>query len=249
MTRVLRLLTGSLAVLLKKLLMNPQLEKLQTILKLKFKDETKLTKSLTHRSFLNENKHQSLESNERYEFLGDAVLELWASQKLFALFPEFAEGQLTSLRSLIVCTENLAKIATNINLGQFILLSRGEETHGGRENLSILADTLESVIGAIYLDLGQKAVDKFLLTFLYPSMEIISKQKIFKDPKSVFQEIAQSKKGITPHYTTLSENGPDHQKVFEVGAYLGDELIAKGTGNSKQKAEESAAIEASKILT
>jgi ribonuclease III len=228
---------------------NPDLKLFQSTIGIKFKDENILLQSLIHRSYLNENKHKSLKSNERYEFLGDAVLELWASAKIFNLFPDFPEGELTSIRSLIVCTQNLAKTASEINLGEYIMLSRGEETHSGRKNQSILADTFESLIGAIYLDKGDKYVDEFLTKFLLPSIETISHQKIFKDPKSIFQEISQAKRGVTPHYLTLKESGPDHQKIFEVGAYLEDELIASGTGNSKQKAEESAAIKATEILS
>ena len=229
--------------------MNPQIQQLQSKINIKFKDESKLFQALIHRSYLNENKNSQLQSNERYEFLGDAVLELWATEKLFNLFPQFSEGILTNLRSLTVCTENLSKVATEIGLGEFVQLSKGEETHKGRTNSSILADTFESLIGAIYLDLGQKSVNKFLEATVGPSITIISQQKIFKDPKSQFQEIAQAKRGVTPHYVTISETGPDHQKTFEVGAYVGDKLIATGSGNSKQKAEESAAISAAKKLS
>ena len=228
---------------------NSHLDTFQKNIGLKFKDQAILTQALIHRSYLNENKHQSLKSNERYEFLGDAILEQWVSKKIFDLFPDFPEGELTGIRSLIVCTQNLAKTATEIGISQYILLSRGEETHGGRYNQSILADTFESLIGAIYLDHGDKYVDKFLNRFLSPGITAISQKKVFKDPKSIFQEISQSKRGITPHYQTLKEIGPDHQKIFEVGAYLDQELIATGTGNSKQRAEETAAITAAKILT
>lgn len=228
---------------------NPLLKSFQTIIGIKFNDENILLQSFIHRSYLNENKNQSLKSNERYEFLGDAILELWVSAKIFNLFPNFPEGELTSIRSLIVCTQNLAKTATQIGLGDYVLLSRGEETHGGRNNQSILADTFESLIGAIYLDKGDKYVDKFLTKFLLPSINTISQQKIFKDPKSIFQEISQAKRGVTPHYLILKESGPDHQKIFETGAYLDKELIATGSGNSKQKAEESAAIAATKKLS
>lgn len=227
--------------------MNSSLE-LQTLIQIKFNDLSRLSQALVHRSFLNENKNSALTSNERYEFLGDAVLELWSSETLFTKFPEYPEGDLTNLRSLVVRTENLAKIATKIKLGDFVMLSHGEETHGGRSNQSILADTFESVIGAIYLDSGFSAAVDFLNRFLLPSLEEISAQKIYKDPKSLFQEIAQAKQGITPHYETISESGPDHQKVFEIGVYLDDKLIAQGSGNSKQKAEESAAIAAYEIL-
>lgn len=214
---------------------------------LKFKNPKILDLALTHRSSLNEN-HPLKESNERLEFLGDAVLETWVSDYLYHHFPSEPEGKLTNLRSQIVRTENLARVSALFDLGKFIHLSRGEETHGGRENISILADTFESVLGAIYLDQGQTAVNKFLTKYLLPSIEIISQQKNIKDPKSTFQEIAQAKRGITPHYETLSESGPDHLKTFKVGAYLENDLIATGSGASKQKAEEAAAINATKTL-
>lgn len=224
-----------------------QLEELQQLIGVKFKDSSKLILALTHRSYLNENRAQK-ESNERSEFLGDAILEYWVSEKLFRLFPTFNEGQLTNLRSLIVCTQNLAEVSGKFNLGSYILLSHGEETHGGRQNISLLADTFESLIGAIHQDQGYPATEKFLNTFLQESIDSLSQKQIYKDPKSQFQEIAQSKKGITPHYQIISEAGPDHQKIFEVGLYLGEDLIAKGKGNSKQKAEEDAAIQAAKII-
>lgn len=224
-----------------------KIDELQKKIAFKFKDPQKLVLALTHRSYLNENR-QLKSSNERLEFLGDAILEYWSSQKLFELFPDFDEGQLTNLRSLAVCTQNLAEVGEKIDLGSYILLSHGEETHGGRKNISLLADTFESIIGAIHLDSGYTAVDKFLNLFLGENIITLSQKNIYKDPKSLFQEIAQSKKGITPHYQTISEIGPDHQKIFEVGVYLEDKLIAKGKGNSKQKAEEDAATKASKII-
>lgn len=224
-----------------------KIDELQKKIEIKFKDITKLILALTHRSFLNENR-QLKSSNERLEFLGDAILEYWSSQKLFTLFPEFDEGQLTNLRSLVVCTQNLAEIANSFELGNFILLSRGEETHGGRKNISLLADTFESLIGAIHQDHGYKTVDKFLTKYLENNITSLSKKNIYKDAKSQFQEIAQSKRGVTPKYLTISESGPDHQKIFEVGVYLIDELIASGMGNSKQRAEEDAATKAAKII-
>ncbi len=214
----------------------------------KFKDQSLKKQSLVHRSYLNENKNEKLSSNERMEFLGDAILEFWISDYLYKKFPDFSEGDLTNLRSLAVCTNNLAKIAKEIKLGEEILLSKGEEKHGGRNNISILADAFESLIGAIYLDSGFKAVCEFLDKTLIPSIRQLSKQKTLKDPKSVFQEIAQDKEGITPNYKTIAESGPDHQKEFEVGVYLNNRLIAKGKGNSKQKAEEDASLNATKIF-
>ena len=220
---------------------------LEQKIKVKFKDPRYLLLALTHRSYLNENK-QLNSSNERVEFLGDAILEYWVSQKLYSLFPDFDEGQLTNLRSLIVCTENLADISTSFDLGSFILLSRGETTHNGRQNISLLADTFESLIGAIHLDQGYPAVEKFLDRFLDKNIQALSEKNIYKDAKSLFQEIAQSKRGVTPKYQLLSESGPDHQKIFKIGVYLGDQLIASGKGNSKQKAEEDAATRAILIL-
>lgn len=225
-----------------------KLLELQSKLDIKFKDIDKLSQSLTHRSFLNENKKNS-ESNERFEFLGDAILEFWISDYLFNMFPKFNEGDLTNLRSLVVCTQNLAKIATNLELGNYVLLSKGEENHGGRTNTSILADTFEALVGAIFLDQGIQQAGSFLKSSLDKSISEISQQKVYKDPKSIFQEIAQAKEGITPNYKTLSETGPDHQKTFEVAVFLCDRLIATGMGNSKQKAEEDASIKATKILT
>lgn len=229
--------------------MNQSLKDLQKLIKYSFKDENKLFQALIHRSYLNEHKDSSLESNERYEFLGDAVLELWSSDTLFRLFPEFNEGKMTNLRSLIVCTKNLYQIALELNLGKFIMLSHGEENHGGRENESILADTLEATIGAVYLDSDIKTVFSLLDRLFKNSLDKLSSQKVYKDPKSIFQEIAQAKKGITPHYQTISENGPDHKKVFEVGVFIGKQQIAIGSGNSKQKAEEDASIKATKLFS
>ncbi len=225
--------------------MNPQLNKLQKIIKYQFQDISFLDQALVHRSSLNEH-HQFQESNERYEFLGDAVLELWISDRIFKKFEKFDEGKLTNLRALVVCTQNLAKISSNFNLGDFIYLSRGEEKHQGRDNQSILADTFEAILGSIYLDGGLSPAFDFLDLFLTSSVEQLSQKDIYKDPKSIFQEISQAKEGITPKYQTISESGPDHQKIFEVGVYLNEKLIAKGTGNSKQKAEEAASINATK---
>jgi len=227
--------------------MNQLLEDLQKLIGHKFKKIDFLKQALIHRSSLNEHK-EFTESNERYEFLGDAILETWVSDRLFKLFSKFDEGKLTNLRALIVCTDNLAKVSTDFNLGKFIFLSHGEENHGGRQNKSILADTFEAIVGAIYLDGGIKPTFKFLDIYLTDSINQFSAQKIYKDPKSIFQEIAQSIKGSTPKYKTLSESGPDHQKKFEVGVYVDDKLIATGMGNSKQRAQEAASISATKLF-
>ena len=229
--------------------MNQNLKDLQAKIGHTFKDENKLVIALTHRSYLNEHRNENLPSNETYEFLGDSILEFWISDKLFRQFPQFDEGDLTNLRSLIVCTQNLSLIASNMDLGSFIMLSKGEERHGGRTNQSILADTFEAILGSIYLDDGITPAFNFLDKTLSQSISDLSSKQIYKDPKSLFQEIAQSKRGITPKYQTVSESGPDHQKNFKVAVYVGQDLIATGSGNSKQKAEEDASIKATKILT
>ncbi|MGI5840796.1 MAG: ribonuclease III [Patescibacteria group bacterium] len=226
----------------------PDTQELEKQIRYQFKDKKKLHQSLLHRSYLNENKQLKLKSNERYEFLGDAVLELWCSINLFRKFPLMPEGQMTNLRALVVRTPNLAQATQSIGLDRHVYLSKGEEKHGGRNNPSILADTFEALLGAIFLDGGLEAAFVFLDTFLIDSLNKLSQQKIYKDPKSIFQELAQSKKGVTPHYETIKEIGPDHQKVFEVAAYLGNEIIASGKGSSKQEAEEKASIKATKIL-
>jgi len=224
-----------------------KIDGLQKKIKLKFKNPQFLILALTHRSYLNENR-QLKSSNERLEFFGDAILEYWVSQKLYSLFPDFDEGQLTNLRSLIVCTQNLAYISSTFDLGSFILLSRGEDSHDGRLNISLLADTFESLIGAIHLDGGYPAVEKFLNRFLDKNIQTLSKKNIYKDAKSLFQEIAQSRRGVTPKYLLISQSGPDHQKIFKIGVYLDNKLIASGEGNSKQKAEEDAATRAILVL-
>jgi ribonuclease-3 len=227
--------------------MTEKLKLLETKINYTFKNPNLLIQALTHRSYLNENRGKKVSSNERLEFLGDAILETWASVRLFNQFPTSPEGDLTNLRSLLVRTESLCQSAVKIGLGDFILLSRGEEAHGGRLNQSILADTFESIIGAIYLDGGPNQTDLFLDQLLLPNFKTIANQKIIKDPKSYYQEIAQNKYNLTPHYLPISETGPDHAKNFTVGVYLGEKLIATGSGNSKQKAEEAAAILATNL--
>lgn len=225
------------------------LKPLLKLLNISFTDKNLLQQALVHRSSLNEYKNNFSVSNERLEFLGDAVLEQWTSQILYNRFPQMNEGQMTNLRSLIVRTENLAKICMDLKIYDYIYLSKGEETHGGRSNISILADTFEAIIGAIYLDGGQTTVDKFLQQTLDESIDQLSGKSQYKDPKSVFQEIAQAKQGITPNYQIISQDGPDHDKKFVSGAYIGDKLIASGSGNSKQKAEEAAALNATQALS
>ena len=218
------------------------LTNLEKNLKVSFKNKCLLTQALTHRSYLNEHP-QAGRSNERLEFLGDALLEAWVSTKLFHLFPDFPEGLLTSLRTAIVRTETLAKIAQKLKLGQFLLLSKGEEAEGGRKNINLLADCFEAVIGAVFCDQGQRGVNRFLNHILLPEIKKISPDEL-KDPKSLFQEIAQEKYKITPTYQILKSEGPDHDKTFWAGVFLEKKKVGQGQGKSKQEAETQAAQDA-----
>ena len=226
--------------------MNPH--PLEKQLGITFSQPQLLKQALTHRSYLHDHRSSHLESNERLEFLGDAVLELWVSHYLYLQFPHFPEGKLTSLRALIVCTQNLAQLALSLNLDQHLQVSQGEAKQHGQKNPAILADTLEAVIGAVYLDLGYPAVDQVLTKLLVDNITKTSQKSIYKDPKSYFQELTQEKCSRTPTYQTLSESGPDHHKIFHSGVYLGTTLVVQGEGNSKQKAEENAAEVATAAL-
>lgn len=207
------------------------------------KNQELLTEAFTHRSYLNETK-EKITSNERLEFLGDAVLEILVSEYLFHRFPEYPEGKLTLLRSSIVRTETLGTAAQKLNLGKYLRLSRGEEEHGGRTNESILANTYEAVTGALYLDQGLAIVKEFLEETLFPYFEAIMENKTYRDAKSHLQEVVQEKFKITPVYKVMKEEGPDHQKRFTIGVYIDDKLIGEGTGRNKQAAESKAAEEA-----
>jgi ribonuclease III len=223
-----------------------KLEKLEKIIAIKFENQNTLAQALAHRSYLNENPRFKLGSNERLEFLGDAVLEFIASLLLYQKLPGYSEGKLTNIRSLLVRTSTLSEIAQGLKLGQFLLLSRGEEELGGRKNSTLLANCFEALIGAIFLDQGIKKTQKFLLKLLKPKLEQIIKEKRFKDFKSLFQELIQSREKITPQYKVLAESGPDHEKVFTVGLLVGKKLWTKGDGKSKLEAEEKAAEKAFK---
>lgn len=205
-----------------------------------FRDKDLLVQSLTHRSAVRESKRSG--HNERLEFLGDAVLELAATEYLYHL-SEKPEGELTNWRSALVQREHLAAVARDIKLGSFLMLSRGEEASGGRDRTSNLANALEAVIGAIYLDKGFQDARDFCYTNILRRLEALLAQGKDRDEKSVFQEKAQEKHGITPHYETIDAVGPDHLKYFTCAVFIGKEKVAEGTGNSKQKAEQAAAKE------
>lgn len=206
----------------------------------KFKNPDLLKESLTHRSYLNENPRWG-KHNERLEFLGDAVFELITSEFLYHKYPEQDEGYLTALRAALINYQRLALVAQEIGLGNYIYLSRGEAKDTGKAREVILANGMESLLAAIYLDQGYVPAKKFVEKFLLPHLDEIVEKQLYKDPKSLLQEIVQEKLKITPIYKVLEENGPDHQKVFKVGVFFNDKLAAVGDGSSKQEGEISAA--------
>jgi ribonuclease-3 len=224
---------------------NPRLY--ETKLGISFKDPLLLTRALTHRSYLNENP-ESLEDNERLEFLGDAVLDFLVGAWLYNRFPEMPEGNLTRLRSALVRTENLAQFAENIELGPAMLLGHGESEGGGRERPALLCATFEALIGAIYIDQGIASVQEFIEPKLELAARSILSANKDKDPKSVLQEWAQSQGLGTPFYKTVSSSGPDHAKSFIVEVIIENQVQGSGIGHSKQTAAKIAADQALKAL-
>lgn len=221
------------------------IQKLEKNLSFKFKNNDLLVSALTHRSYLNENRSFHLPHNERLEFLGDAVLELVATEFLYQNYPH-PEGELTNFRSALVNYRMLSEIAKRLGLEDFLLMSRGEAKDLGRARQVIMANVIEAVIGAIYLDQGYEAAKDFITREVLVELPGIINQGSYMDPKSKLQEIVQEKKGVTPSYNVLSESGPDHNKVFLVGVFLGEEKVGEGEGPSKQEAEVSAAENALK---
>jgi ribonuclease III len=206
-----------------------------------FINKSLLRQAFTHRSYINENRGEGLEHNERFEFLGDAVLELVVTSHLFNTFPQKPEGELTAFRSALVNTASLASAATKIDMNKYLLLSRGEARDTGRARQYILADTFEAFIGALYLDQGYEKASAFIAATLFPLLDDVVEKKLWQDAKSHFQEESQDRVNITPSYKTLEEIGPDHDKQFVVAVYLKNEVVAKGKGLSKQEAEQDAA--------
>ncbi len=221
-------------------------EALEEKLGIKFKSLDLLDTAFVHKSYLNEHKDRKREHNERLEFLGDAVLELVVTDFLYKNFPTKGEGVMTNWRAALVKGKHLSEIAVQLDLGIYLFLSRGEERSGGRKKSYILANTLEALIGAIYLDKDYDTAHDFISGFILNKLGSILEKGLHIDAKSRFQEISQEFMGITPEYRTIKEEGPDHNKVFTMGAYIGEEFIAEGKGSSKQKAEQVAATAALK---
>ncbi|MEK7574291.1 MAG: ribonuclease III [Patescibacteria group bacterium] len=221
--------------------------KLEKEISIEFKNKSLLKEALTHRSYLNENPQEGRQ-NERLEFLGDSVLELITSEFLFKKYPDQAEGQLTVLRAALINYQILARVAREIGLENYILLSKGEAKDTGKGREAILANAFEALLAAIYLDGGYQVSQNFISRFLLPHLDEILKKQLYRDSKSFLQEVIQEKFKVTPIYKVLEENGPDHQKIFRVGVYVGEKLIAEGQGASKQEAEVSAANQALSAL-
>lgn len=213
-----------------------------------FKNKKILEEALTHRSFLNENPGHGTSHNERLEFLGDAVLELAVTEDLYARYPQYEEGTLTSLRAALVNYQMLASIARTLGLENFLKLSRGEAKDTGRAREVILANAMEALIGAIYLDSGYASAHAFVVSIIMPRLDEVMEKGLYKDAKSLLQEKVQADVKVTPNYKLLEEKGPDHAKVFTMGVYFGEKLVAKGEGASKQEAEVAAARNALLVL-
>ncbi|MFW5887531.1 MAG: ribonuclease III [Bacteriovoracia bacterium] len=215
--------------------------KIEEKIGVKFNDQDILVQAFTHRSFLNENKDKELKHNERLEFLGDAVLELVTTDYLFRAFPDRHEGDLTSFRAALVNTQSISDVANRLGFDEYLRLSKGEAKDRGRARAYILANTFESVIGAIYIDQGYDAAAKFIAETLLPSLDQIITEGTWIDAKSKLQEVVQEKHSLTPSYETIKEEGPDHDKNFTVAVYYGDKEIDTGSGKSKQEAEQDVA--------
>jgi len=223
---------------------NPDFTKFEEISGITFKNKELLRRAFTHRSYLNENRDTESSHNERLEFLGDAVLELMVTEYLFEKYPDSNEGDLTAYRASLVNAITLSEAAQKINVNDFLLLSKGETKDTGKARQYILANTMEAIIGAIYLDQGYDSAKYFISKNLFHLIDKIVAEKSWIDAKSKFQEKAQEKESLTPMYKSLKEEGPDHDKKFTIGVYLDKDFIAEGVGMSKQEAEQEAARKA-----
>lgn len=222
--------------------MENNFSELEQRLGITFSNQELLRQAFTHRSYINEHPEIKSDHNERLEFLGDAVLELVTTRYLYENYKN-PEGILTSWRAALVNSKMLSSIAEELQFNDCLLLSKGETRDQGKARQQILANSMEAFIGALYLDKGYEAAEQFIHKNILKELPKIIEEKSYADPKSRFQEIAQEKVGITPSYQVLEEWGPDHAKHFLIGAYLNEELVAKGEGDSKQSAQEEAARE------
>ncbi len=213
-----------------------------------FANQDLLKEALTHRSFLNENQDWPYRHNERLEFLGDAVLELIVTGHLYAKFPDFQEGYLTSLRAALVNYQMLARVARELTLEKYLFLSKGEARDFGKAREVILANAVEALIGAVYLDRGYDTAKELVLRTVTLHLDEVIEKQLYRDPKSLLQELVQEEQKTTPVYRVLAEEGPDHAKMFRVGVFIGEQKLAEAKGSSKQEAESKAAFEAITVL-
>lgn len=226
-----------------------QLGSLEENLNYTFKDVQLLRKALTHSSYANENKMKITESNERLEFLGDSILNLVVSQYLYKKYPDYPEGELTKIRATVVCESSLAFAARKIGLGEYLLLGKGEESTGGRERESILADASEALTGAIYIDSDFEVTNKFLLgNFEEDIVYAVAKGALFIDYKTELQERFQRISKAKIEYKVLKEVGPDHDKIFHINVIVNNNIVGKGLGRNKKEAEQMAAKEALSLM-
>ncbi len=217
------------------------LREFQEIIGYKFTNEEYLKIALTHSSFAHENKDKEIIFNERLEFLGDSVLSLLVSRYIFDNYPHLPEGNLTKMRAAVVCEKALYECAVNIDLGKYLILSKGEDRTGGRTRMSILSDAYEALIAAIYLDSNLDVTREWVLGQLYEAIESAAKGRISKDYKTEFQEISQKNGDVDIRYKVISESGPDHNKTFTVAVSLNGKVMGEGEGTSKKRAEQKAA--------
>ena len=227
--------------------MGKDIKEFEKKLSVSFKDIKVLRHAFVHRSYINEHKESGLEHNERLEFLGDAVLELVVTDFLFKKYTDSTEGELTAYRAALVNTNSLSEASSRIGVGEYLLLSKGESQDTGRARQYILANTFEAIVGALYLDRGYDASQKFIADNLFGLIDEIVSKRLWQDSKSLFQEKAQECVGITPNYELIEESGPDHDREFVIGVYLKKEKIATGKGQAKQEAEQEAAKNALEV--
>jgi ribonuclease-3 len=217
------------------------ISKIEALLGVSFADHTLVKSAITHRSYLNEHREANWDHNERLEFLGDAVLELVVTDYLFKKYTDKPEGELTAVRAALVNTVSLSDASEKLGINQYLLLSKGESKDTGRARQYILANAFEAIIGAIYLDQGYEAAAHFIANRLFAKTDQIVEKRLWQDPKSRFQELAQEHSSITPTYETIAQEGPDHDRIFTIGVFLKREKVAEGRGRSKQEAEQAAA--------
>ena len=222
----------------------PDLTAVQHALGVTFCDIALLRRALTHASYVNEHADSTWGDNERLEFLGDAVVDFVAAECLYEHFPQWPEGQLTTLRAELVRSEMLANFAASLGLGGFLLLGRGEELAGGRSRAALLSDAFEALVGAVYLDQGLDTARRFLLPFLQSQLQMLTSEGMPRDAKTRLQEWAQAMYHETPGYITVEETGPDHAKRFTVDVVIRGQVSGRGAGHNKQAAEQAAAAAA-----